>query len=489
MKPIDASLLVFQLGRWSAGRGPLHLLLARRLRELIDAGDLPPGTRLPPERELAHRLAVGRATLVAAYEPLRLEGLLQRRQGSGTWVAPSALADTGARSPGTVGTAHPMFLNFLEPPDGVIQLACAAPDAPPVELLDAYRVGLARLAEPAPDLGYHPAGHPALRTALARHYTERGTATEPEQILVTTGAQQALALLVRLLVAPGDRVLVEAPTYPGALELLREAAAVVDWVPSGPTGLDAEAWCRAVAEHRPALAYLVPTCHNPTGTVVPSLVRRRLVEAARRHEVPLVDDEVLGSLAFDTTAPPGLAAFDTDAPVITVGSLSKVAWGGLRVGWIRAGAPLVSRLARLKAPQDFGSNVLSQLGAAELLHDLDGLARRRAGQLRRRHDHLCAALARRLPDWDFRPVEGGQTLWVRLPDGDASAFAQTALRHGVAVLPGASLHPAGGDADRLRLPFLLAEEELDEAVSRLAAAWRRYQKDEPGQVVMNGLAV
>ncbi|CAL9542197.1 Histidinol-phosphate aminotransferase [Streptomyces sp. enrichment culture] len=489
MKPIDVDLLVFQLGRWSAGRGPLHLLLARRLRELIDAGDLAPGTRLPPERELAQRLAVGRATLVAAYEPLRLEGRLQRRQGSGTWVTPSAPHDGDTKAPGQAGTAHPMFLNFLEPPDGVLQMACAAPDAPPPELLAAYQAGLSRLAAPSPDLGYHPAGHPDLRAALARHYTGRGTHTDPEQILVTTGAQQALALLVRLLVAPGDQVLVEAPTYPGALELLREAAAVVRSVPTGTDGLDAEAWCRAVAEHRPALAYLVPTCHNPTGTVVPSLIRRRLVEAARRHDVPLIDDEVLGSLTFDGTAPPGLAAFDTDGQVITVGSLSKLAWGGLRIGWIRAKASLVSRLARLKAPQDFGSDVLSQLAAAELLPGLDDLARQRAEQLRGRHDHLCAALSRRLPDWDFRPAEGGQTLWVRLPDGDASTFAQTALRHGVAVLPGASLHPAGGDADRLRLPFLLAEDELDEAVSRLAAAWRRYQKDEPGRVVMNGLAV
>lgn len=487
MKPIDVRRLVFQLGRWSAGRGPLHLLLARRLRELIDAGDLAPGVRLPPERELAHQLAVGRTTLVSAYDLLRQEGRLQRRQGSGTWVSPAAV--TGPRPPGADGTAHPMFLNFLEPPDGVLQMACAAPDAPPPELLDAYNTGLSRLASASSDLGYHPAGHPGLRAALARHYTDRGTSTTPDQILVTTGAQQALALLVRLLVAPGDRVLVEAPTYPGVLELLREAAAVIDSVPSGTNGLDADAWCREVAKQPPALAYLVPTCHNPTGTVVPALVRRRLAEAARRHDVPLIDDEVLGGLTFTGTAPPGLAGFDADGRVITVGSLSKVVWGGLRVGWIRARSSMVSRLARLKAPQDFGSNVLSQLAAAELVPRLDDLARQRSVQLRARHDHLCRALSRHLPEWEFSPAEGGQTLWVRLPGADGATFAQTALRQGIAVLPGASLHPTGGDADRLRLPFLAAEEELDEAVSRLVAAWHQYQSDEPGHVVMNGLAV
>jgi DNA-binding transcriptional MocR family regulator len=486
MKPIDAELLVFRLGRWSAGRGPLHLLLARRLRELVEAGELAAGARLPPERELARRLAVGRSTLVAAYELLRQEGCLTRRQGSGTWVASVGTDD---RRPGVEATAHPMFLSFLEPPDGVLQMACAAPASPPPELFEAYRVGLERMASVTGDIGHHPAGHPELRVALARSYTDRGLPTTPEQIIVTTGAQQALALLVRLFVSPGDTALVEGPTYPGMLELLREAAADIAWVPGGATGLDASAWCRTLVERRPALAYLVPTFHNPTGTVIPALVRRRLVELARVHDVPLVEDEVVHGLSFIGDPPPALATFGPAEHVVTVGSLSKILWGGLRVGWIRARADVVTRLARLKATQDLGGNVPVQFAAVELVPRIGELSRRRAELLRVRHDHLCARLTRDLPDWRFRPAEGGQTLWVRLPFGDGSSFAQVALRHGVAVLPGASLHPIGGDADHVRIPFLADAAQSDEAVDRMAAAWRAYTGSGERRGVLKGIAV
>ncbi|WP_331766378.1 PLP-dependent aminotransferase family protein [Embleya sp. NBC_00896] len=486
MKPIDAELVVSHLGRWSAGRGPLHLLLARRLRELVDTGALPAGTRLPPERDLARRLAVGRSTLVAAYDLLRQEGFLTRRQGSGTWVAGSSDEGPARR---VDGPAHPMFLTFLEPPDGVIQMACAAPDAPPPELLDAYAVALERMASITDDLGHYPAGHPDLRAAVARSYTERGIPTAPHEILVTTGAQQALALLVRQLASPGDPVLVEGPTYPGMLEPLRDAAADLVCAPNGWEGLDVDAWCRAVAERRPALAYLVSTFHNPTGTVIPPLIRRRLVETAVAHGMPIVDDEVLSGLSFIGDPPPALAAFGPIEHVVTVGSLSKIVWGGLRVGWIRADRDLVTRLARLKATQDFGSNVPAQLAAAELVPRIPELSRRRADLLRIRHDHLCARLARDLPEWRFRPADGGQTLWVRLPSGDGSSFAQSALRHGVALLPGPSLHPTGGDADHVRISFLADTAVLDEAMDRLSAAWRAYPGAHDGHAVLKGIAM
>ncbi|WP_331772220.1 PLP-dependent aminotransferase family protein (plasmid) [Embleya sp. NBC_00888] len=486
MKPIDADALLARLGRWSAGRGPLHLLLARRLRELVEAGELPPGARLPPERDLARRLAIGRSTLVAAYELLRREGLLTRRQGSGTWVAGTAEDGMTAR---VGGTSHPMFLGFLEPPDGVLQMACAAPDAPPPALLDAYRAALDRMGSITGDLGYHPGGHPALRDALARSYADRGIPTAPDEILVTTGAQQALALLVRHWVSPGDAVLVEGPTYPGMLEPLREAAADPVWAARDRDGLDVEAWCRTLVERRPAFAYLVPTFHNPTGTVIPSLVRRRLVETAVAHDVPIVDDEVLSGLSFVGDPPPGLAAFGPAGRIVSVGSLSKIVWGGLRIGWIRADRDLIARLARLKATQDLGGDVPAQLAAAELVPNIPALSRHRARLLRARHDHLCARLATDLPDWRFRPVEGGQTLWIRLPHGDGGSFAQTAMRHGVAVLPGSSLHPAGADADCVRISFLADVGVLNEAVDRLVRAWNAYPAQPRTNTVPSGIAV
>ncbi|MER8046775.1 PLP-dependent aminotransferase family protein [Streptomyces sp. NPDC094032] len=460
--------LVARLGRWSAGRGPLYLLLAARLRQLVDEGRLPPDTVLPPDRRLAAALAVGRTTVVSAYETLRQERRLVRRQGSGTRVAPAVLAPPPG--PRVTETSNPMFLYLLEPSHDAILLSCAAPLGAPRELAEAY----AGLTLPGDDLGYHPAGLPALREAVARRYARRGVPTSPAELLVTTGAQQGLALLTRLLVAPGDGVLVEAPTYPGALDLFREAAAVVRPVAVGPDGLDVAEAIRVMERHRPALAYVIPRFQNPTGTVLPPLPGRRLVEAARTFGVPLVEDEVLTELdlAAEPDGGPALSSYGSE--VVAVGSLSKVVWGGLRIGWVRGPAPLIARLARLKALHDLGSDVPSQLAAVRLFDAFDPLLRRRLAELRAGHDHLRAELARLLPAWSCPPARGGQTLWVRLPHGDGVAFAQVALRHGVAVLPGSTMDALGGSTRMLRLHFLLPHPLLSEAVRRLATAWGEY---------------
>lgn len=460
MEPIN---LVERLGRWSSGRGPLYVLLAARLRTLIDEGELPPGALLPADRVLASALAVGRTTVVAAYERLAVEGRIVRRQGSGTRVA-------GEETPPTRATTDaPSFLHLLEPRDGVILLACAAPDAPPPELVEAYEKTLPQLAATVGDIGYYPMGHPTLRRAIADRFARRGVPTAPNQVMVTTGGQQALSLLARALVRPGDRVLVEAPTYPGALEAFREEAAVPRALPVGLPNLAA-----AVAEHSPAFAYVIATYQNPTGAVLPALPRRRLAETAAATGVVLIDDEVPADLGFPgEEPPPPLAAYHDE--VITIGSLSKVVWGGLRIGWVRAPGRVIARLARLRAVHDLGGNVPAQLAAAVLLSDLEPVRRRGAEQRKARHDHLRAELARHLPDWQAPPVPGGQTLWIRLPHGDGPSFAQTALRHGVAVLPGPGLDADGRSEQYIRLHFAVNHEELTEAVRRLATAWQDYR--------------
>jgi DNA-binding transcriptional MocR family regulator len=461
MKPIE---LGERLGRWSSGRGPLPALLAARLGRLIDEGELAVGEPLPPDRALALALSVGRSTVVAAYEQLRQDGRVVRHQGSGTWVA-------GAGPPGgRQTTSAPIFLHLLEPHDGVIPLACAAPDAPPPELAEAFARIVPALAATSGDIGYYPAGFPPLRRAIADHYTKRGIRTGPERILLTNGAQQALSLLARALLAPGDRVLVEGPTYPGALEAFREQAAVPRSLPVGLTGLAATA-----RQRRVALAYVISTFHNPTGSVLSPLARQTLAETAAAAGVRLIDDEVLSDLAFPgTQVPPPLAAYADG--VISIGSLSKSVWGGLRIGWVRAPESLIARLARVLAVHDLGGNVPAQLAAAELLPRLDALSQRQAPGRRARHDHLRNQLARHLPDWDAPPVIGGQTLWIRLPYGDGNSFAQTAQRHGVAVLPGSGLDVSGQSQDRVRLHFLAAPDDLTEAVRRLAAAWQNYER-------------
>jgi len=219
---------------------------------------------------------------------------------------------------------------------------------------------------------------------------------------------------------------------------------------------------------------VISTFHNPTGSVLPPLARRALVQAAAAAGVALIDDEVLSDLAFPgVQVPPPLAAYADG--VISVGSLSKSIWGGLRIGWVRAPEPLIARLARLLAVHDLGGNVPAQLAAAELVPRLDELSVRQAPARQARHDHLRAELAHHLPDWDAPPVPGGQTLWVRLPYGDGTSFAQTALRYRVAILPGSGLDASGQSQDYLRLHFVASADDLTEAVKRLADAWRAYR--------------
>ncbi|MGY4772601.1 aminotransferase-like domain-containing protein [Kribbella sp. CWNU-51] len=457
MRPIE---VVERLGRWSSGRGPLYVLLATRLRRLIDDGELPPGVLLPPDRALAGALAVGRTTVVGAYELLRSEGRITRRQGSGTRVA-----GTPSTGPLEDAPVDPIFLDSLESRDDDVLLAiCAAPGDPPPQLAEAYARIVPELSRISGDIGYYPYGHPVLREALADRYTEQGVPTTPDQILVTNGGQQALSLLAHALLSPGDQVLVEAPTYPGALEAFREKGAVLRGLPAGLDGFEA-----AVRERRPAAAYVIPTYQNPTGSVLPPLARERLARVAA--DVPLIEDEVPADLGFPgEPRPMSLAAF-SDA-VVSVGSLSKSIWGGLRIGWIRAAVPLVNRLARIRAVHDLGGNVPTQLAAAHLVTKLDDLGR--AEELQSRHDHLQALLAEHLPSWHVPTIQGGQTLWVKLPQGDGNSFAQTALRHGLAILPGAGLDVTGASDPYVRLHFRARPDDLTEAVTRLTTAWHAY---------------
>jgi DNA-binding transcriptional MocR family regulator len=273
-------------------------------------------------------------------------------------------------------------------------------------------------------------------------------------------------LLAHALVSPGDQVLVEAPTYPGALEVFREEGAVLRGLPVGLDGFEA-----AVRERRPAVGYVIPTYQNPTGSVLSPLARQRLARVAAAVDVPLIEDEVPADLGFPgTTRPTPLGAYSE--AVISIGSLSKSIWGGLRIGWIRAAVPLVNRLARIRAVHDLGGNVPAQLAAAHLVEQFDHLGR--AAQLQSRHDHLQALLAEHLPTWEVPTVTGGQTLWARLPHGDGNSFAQSALRHGIAILPGSGLDITGAGRPYIRLHFQAHPTTLTEAVRRLTTAWSTY---------------
>lgn len=473
---IGAAALSHLLDGWAETGGPYYESIAERLRDLIALGELPAGTRLPSERELSRRLALSRTTVVAAYDRLRDEGHLRSRRGSGTWV-PGAPPDSASHIDLSEGTARLQPFLATGAQARTVDLATAAlPGTPEVTdaALSPDRETLARLV--AGD-GYQPLGLDELREAIAVWHTERGLPTTRAQILVTTGAQQALDLAFRSLLQPGDGVVVEDPTFRGAILSLHTHGADVIGVPSGPDGIDLEALEGVLATRRVSLIYVIATAHNPTGSVLSTPSRRRLVNAARRAGVPILEDAAIAELIHEPPAPRPLAAFaddGQDAPVLTVSSLSKSLWGGLRVGWLRGPEPLIAHVGHVKGAADIGSAMPSQLIALTLLERYDDIVTRRRSLLRDRLDRLERLVGEALPDWSWTSPKAGSSLWVQLPGGEASRFAEVARRAGVRVIPGPIFSPDEGQDDRLRLPFVARGGELSAGVSRLAHAWQWF---------------
>jgi DNA-binding transcriptional MocR family regulator len=469
---ISALALTDLLGHWPAADGALYRLLATRIARLADTGELPAGLRLPAERDLAAALSVSRNTVAAAYQVLRDEGMAESRQGAGTRIVPHRT------TPAAVHRANGFFAGLLEQAVVAADLSLATVDCAPQvaaaltdpgSLLDrAERDAVTRTS------GYFPYGLPDLRAAIASHLTERaGLPAGPAQVLVTTGGQQALDLLIRSEVLPGQPVAVEDPTFPGVLDALHRAGAAVIGMPAGG-GLDPERLEHVVRTHRPALVYLIPTHHNPTGLVMPAGARHRVARIAAAHPDTLfVDDMTLAELPLrDGPRLPPLPALEEDLPnLVSVGSLAKLYWGGLRTGWVTGSGGLIARLAAAKAAADLGSTAFQQATVAALLRGPhEDIVKWRGEWLRARHDALVGALRASLPAWTWPEPDGGLCLWARLPgEADGSAFAQAALRQGVAVVPGRLLSAGTEASSCVRLAFTQPPDVLRAAVRRLAA--------------------
>lgn len=441
-------------------RSPAYVGLADALRELIGDGRIGYGTRLPSERDLTDALGVSRTTVTRAYAVLRDSSYAEARQGSGTFT----------RLPGGRTRALDRALWPSDVGNGVIDLVCAAATAPP---------GIAAVyAEAAADLpahlgghGYFPAGMPDLQAAIAATYDARGLPTAPEQIVVTPGALAATAVIGSALSGPRDKVLVESPTYPNAVQALRTGGGRLTTIALDPYGWDLDAVAATVTRHQPRLVHVMPDFHNPTGLVMSDPDRERYARLLGRHDAVPVVDEAHHLLGLDGSAPgTPFAALAKDA--VCVGSASKSIWGGLRLGWIRAPHALVDRLTRARVGLDLGVPVLEQLVLTRLLTgDLEPVLRGQRARLREQRDAMAGALAEHLPDWEFRQPTGGMALWCRLPVAGATALSTEAEQHGVLLAPGPSFAPEGGLDRYVRLPYAIAAPQLVEAVRRIADAW------------------
>ncbi|GAB7183886.1 PLP-dependent aminotransferase family protein [Kitasatospora sp. Ki12] len=444
-----------------SGARPVYRHLFEGISALILDGRVPLHVRLPAERALATSLGLSRPTVTSAYELLREHGYAHSRRGSGTWTAlPEEVV------PHRVSRALPA-------PDAAIDLARAAPGLPSEVLDDALARVAPQLAVYTRGSGYHPYGLPGLRAAVADRFTRRGLPTVPDQVLITSGAQHALSLVLGLLAAPGDRVLVENPSYPNALEAVRRARLRLVPTPVSEDGWDVEAVEAAFRGAVPRLALLTPDFHNPTGLLMPEESRARIARAARAYGTWLVIDETMADLALDCPAPAPFASRALSGGaggVITLGSMSKTHWGGLRIGWLRAPAQLVTELAGQRIATDLGGSVLDQLLAHTLLDAGDGPQRGQLDALRGQRAALADALTEHLPRWSWQLPPGGLSLWVDLGAPVATALAERLLDHGVRIESGACFATDPGVFEnRLRIPYTMPPAVLHEAVRRMAA--------------------
>ena len=456
---ITAARLAELIGR-DALSSPLNASLAGNIRALVSDGRLPVGARLPAERELAAALGVSRVTVTSAYGRLRDEGWAGAHRGSGTWT----------RLPGTSGVRAAWIPGV--PREGIVDLSHAAPSGPP-DVVDAYTAALTSLPRLLPGHGYVPEGLVDLRERIAARFTARGLATSVEQVVVMPGASGAIAEVLRLLTGPGDRVLVEHPTWPNVLDVLTTLRARPVPVPldADDTAAFVSGMHRAARQTSARAAYVMPEFSNPTGATLSDDDRRRLVVSLQQQDVTVLADEAMVDLALEgQEMPPPMAAYGRPGAVVTVGTLSKSVWAGLRLGWVRAERPLLERLVSAVSREQGSQPLLDQLAGCVLLDGLDDrLPGRRAG-LRAQRDTVLAAV-RGMEGWHVRTPLGGLATWCGLPAHlSSSVLADAAEPLGLRLATGSRFGTGHAFDDRVRLPFTQPVEVLQQGMSLLAQA-------------------
>ncbi len=453
--------LVRLLGHWqqTASRTPLWRQLADALRLVILDGRLALSTRLPGERELASALNVSRTTISSALAHLRDEGYLESRHGSGSRVI---LPDTRA-------------VPTLSAASTALDLSTAALNAGP-EIHQAYTHALTTITQHLSLTGYDRLGLPALREAIAARYTARGLPTRADEVMVVNGAVSGFALVLRMMTGPGDRVVVDHPTYPLAIAAIQGALCRPVGVSLPQTGWDTDGFAATVAQTAPRLAYLMPDFHNPTGRCMDAPTRQAITDIAARTRTTLVVDETMVDLWFDAPPPPPLAAFNPDAAVITLGSAGKSFWGGLRLGWIRASSRTIATLAQTRDTLDLGSPLLEQLATLWLIENSGTFLPARRKMLVERRNRCSELLREHFPDWRFQEAEGGLSYWVELPGMLATQLAARAETQEINLGTGTRFGLSGAFDRYLRMPFTLEPAEMESVLLRIKPLWLALNK-------------
>jgi 2-aminoadipate transaminase len=445
---------------------PLYRQLSQHFIAEIESGRLEEGERLPATRELAGQLGLNRTTIAAAYELLESEGWISGEVGRGSFVrrrsadrARKAIVwnellppSTSYRS-GAGHTSGPLISFATSRPSeqlfplGEFRQTCS-------EVLDDPNLAsMLQLGSPG---GYEP-----LRRHLLEEARAEGVAGPQDDIIITNGCQQALDLLCRILVRPGDPVAIEDPVYPGLKNLFNQAGAQLIGIPVGQVD--------QIQRHRPRLVVVTPNFHNPTGETLNLAARRELL---RLPDSVIIENDIYGSLRYEGQPLPTVKQLDETGGTILIRSFSKIAFPGLRVGWVIGPRPVIQRLMEAKQLTDLHTDQFSQ---AVLLrfHESGRLAAHQTGMLLAGAERLRAILrvcGQLLPAGSiFSKPQGGMNLWVQLPEFlDSGELLARAQASGVIYLPGKHFSVSRNWSNALRLSFAgLSTQQIEQGVALL----------------------
>ena len=478
---------------------PLYRQIYSFLKRQIRSGKLAPETKLPASRALASSLGVSRITVCNAYAELEAEGLVYARAGSGTYIAHSQDSYLERTAEFSATRDWPMWQQELlsrtwEPVHNEMDELITSVDHPD---LISFSAGLgAKELFPIDEFGRtmrrvfrrdgsaameygDPAGYPPLRETIAQILTSQGVPTGAEEVLVTSGSMQAIALVAYLTLRPGDVVLVESPTYSMTIDLFRSMGARILGVPVDSQGMVVEQLETALQASQPRLIYTIPTFHNPTGTCMSGQRRRMLIALADRYNVPILEDDFAGDLRYESRAQPALKALDPGGQVIYISTFSKMLMPALRVGSLVASGPVLGRLLALKRTMDLATSNLMQraLEAYITVGRYQAHLRRACRFYRRRRDVMLDALERFMPTGvQWRKPNGGLFLWLQLPEGcSADELFLQSSKEGVVFAPGSFFFPGQRVKHFLRLNFTIQTSERTlEGIERLGRAIGAY---------------
>lgn len=471
---------------------PIYLQIRNGIKAGILSGDLPAGHRLPPERSLAKALGVNRSTVFQAYRQLKEDGLIGAHVGRGTAVRPKrTLESQPAAIPtlpwrqmiraGSAKDQEPLIRDLLELSEhqDVITLAVGvpAPDLFPIEILRAIQGRL--LAEHGSEVLLHSPteGLTSFRETLCHQMAARGIQSTSAEVLVTSGSQQGLALMARVFLDPGDTVVVEEPSFFGALGAFRAAQARLVGIPTDGEGMRTDILESVLARHRPKLVYTLPTFQNPSGCVMSLERRLHLLDLAYRYQVPILEDDPYSDLCYEGEALPSLKSLDRYGHVIYLSSFSKILFPGLRLGWLAAPQPVVRQLALVKQSLDLHCNTFGQWVLDRFIRDgcfLDHIQTVRTAYVLRRNVMLEALQASAPPSLSWTHPRGGFYIWCTFSNGIPPArLLARAARERVAYLPGAACYAGEPAENHLRLNFTFSSpEQIREGITRLVHALR-----------------